>query len=169
MPVTKPDQTAPAAGSIHLNDDAETARLGAALGAALAPGDVVLLTGGLGAGKTALARAAIAARLEQAGKRAEDIPSPTFTLVQVYEADVTIWHTDLYRLSDEDEIYELGLDEAFETAITFVEWPERLGGALPPRRLEIELSISDLSGRDLRWRAIGAGWEHVAPSFGAQA
>lgn len=153
------------AGEIHLTDEAETARCGAALGAALAPGDAVLLVGGLGAGKTALARAAIAARLREAGKRAEEIPSPTFTLTQVYEADVPIWHADLYRLSGEDEVYELGLDEAFETAISFIEWPDRLGAAAPRRRLEIGLAIPEDGGRVLTWRGFGGGWARAVAAL----
>jgi tRNA threonylcarbamoyladenosine biosynthesis protein TsaE len=70
----------------------------------------------------------------------EDVPSPTFTLVQVYPAgEDEIWHADLYRLTHPDEVWELGLDEAFDHAITLVEWPDRLGGHLPPRALRLRL------------------------------
>lgn len=143
--------------SLHLADDAATARAGAALAGVLSPGDPVMLTGGLGAGKTALARAAIAARLARVGRR-EDIPSPTFTLVQVYDADCEIWHADLYRLSSTEEAVELGLEDAFDAAICFVEWPERLGGLRPARRLEIALTIEG-AGRRLTAEAVGEGWE----------
>lgn len=156
-------------GARALEDDAATARIGAALGRALAPGDAVMLEGGLGAGKTALARAAIAARLAAAGRPAEDIPSPTFTLVQIYEADAPIWHADLYRLSGEEEAFELGLEEAFETAIAFVEWPERLGALRPARRLELALSAPPGGGRRLDWRCHGAGWAPVAAALGGAA
>ncbi len=156
-------------GSVALADDAATAKLGARLGRALAAGDAVLLSGDLGAGKTALARAAIAARLEAAGRPSEAIPSPTFTLMQSYEADIPILHVDLYRLGDVSELYELGLDEAFEEAACFVEWPERLGPLAPARRLEIALSPPPEGGRRLAWRAVGPGWERVAAALGATA
>ena len=71
---------------------------------------------------------------------AEDVPSPTFTLVQVYQdAGVEIWHADLYRLTHPDEVWELGLDQAFETAICLVEWPDRLGNHRPEGALTIRL------------------------------
>ena len=94
----------------------------------LVPGDTLLLEGPIGAGKSAFARALIRARLD----RMEDVPSPTFTLVQTYEhADGDIWHCDLYRLTHPDEALELGLDEAFATAICLIEWPDRLGSDAP--------------------------------------
>lgn len=126
--------------ALDLPDPAATDALGARLAPALAPGDVVLLEGPLGAGKSALARAVIRARLAAAGAPEEDIPSPTFTLVQTYEAGGTeIWHCDLYRLSGPEEAAELGLEEAFARAICLVEWPERLGRHLPARHLRIRL------------------------------
>ena len=110
--------------TLFLADDAATDRLGAWLAPRLQPGDCLLLEGPIGAGKSHLARAIIRARLG----RMEDVPSPTFTLVQSYEAEgVDIWHADLYRLGHPDEALELGLDEAFARAITLIEWPERLG------------------------------------------
>src|SRR6056297_2376404 len=104
-----------------------TDRLAALLAPLLVAGDVVLLSGPIGAGKTHFARALIQTRLAAQG-RMEDIPSPTFTLVQTYDdEEVEIWHADLYRLTSADDVIELGLDEAFETAITLIEWPDRLG------------------------------------------
>ncbi|MEL7093499.1 MAG: tRNA (adenosine(37)-N6)-threonylcarbamoyltransferase complex ATPase subunit type 1 TsaE [Pseudomonadota bacterium] len=101
-----------------------TDRFGAALGSVLRPGDVVLLSGDVGAGKTHLARALITSLLDAP----EDIPSPTFTLVQTYDTrSGALWHADLYRLGDTSEIEELGLTEAFDTAICLIEWPDRLG------------------------------------------
>ena len=114
-----------------------TRRFGSRLAAALRPGDVVLLTGDLGAGKTTLARAVIAKMCD-----VEDAPSPTYTLVQIYDmaAGGELWHADLYRIEDPSELDELGLEEAFDFAVCLVEWPDRLGGAVPPDRLEILLT-----------------------------
>lgn len=113
-----------------------TDALGHALAPALRPGDAVLLTGTLGAGKSQLARAIIRARLG----RMEEVPSPTFTLVQTYDdAECDLWHADLYRLSHPDEVIELGLDEAFQTAICLVEWPDRLGRLAPENPIRVTL------------------------------
>ncbi len=153
--------------AIPLEDDAATARIGAALGCALRIGDAVLLSGGLGAGKTALARAAIAARLAKHGLT-EEIPSPTFTLVQTYEADIPVWHADLYRLGAEDEVYELGLDEAFDIAAVLIEWPDRLGHATPPRALAVELDFDPTGeGRIAVFQPRGPGWAHVIDALKA--
>ena len=115
---------------------ADTAALGARLALVARAGDCLLLEGPIGAGKSHLARAFIQARLG----RMEEVPSPSFTLVQVYQADgVEIWHADLYRLTHPDEVWELGLDDAFESAICLIEWPDRLGRYQPPGALLIRL------------------------------
>ena len=119
-----------------LDDEADTSRLARVLAQHLRAGDTVLLEGPIGAGKTHFCRALIRARLGHD----EDVPSPTFTLVQTYDADVAIWHADLYRLTHPDEARELGLEEAFERAICLVEWPDRLGQYVPPGALRIRLS-----------------------------
>lgn len=121
--------------TISLPDAAATDRLGVWLAAHLKAGDCLLLSGPIGAGKSHLARALIQARLG----RFEDVPSPTFTLVQTYQADVEIWHADLYRLSHPDEVLELGLDEAFSDAICLIEWPDRLGRLAPKDAVTIRL------------------------------
>jgi tRNA threonylcarbamoyladenosine biosynthesis protein TsaE len=114
-----------------LPDAAASAALGERLAACLAPGDTLLLQGQLGAGKSHLARAAIRALIGPGGASVE-VPSPTFTLVQVYDtAAGEVWHADLYRLSDPQEIDELGLDAAMDTAICLVEWPDRIAPDWP--------------------------------------
>lgn len=123
---------------IDLADDAATAALGARLAAELAPGDLVLLEGGLGAGKTALARAIIRTLV---GEPALEVPSPSFSLVQSYEgAGGTIVHADLYRLADSREIDELGLFDRPD-AIVLVEWPERAPDLRNRATLRVMLSI----------------------------
>ncbi|WP_300011519.1 tRNA (adenosine(37)-N6)-threonylcarbamoyltransferase complex ATPase subunit type 1 TsaE [uncultured Roseobacter sp.] len=113
-----------------------TALAAAALGPMLEPGDTVLLNGPVGAGKTHFARHLIRSVLIAP----EDIPSPTFTLVQTYDTIVgPLWHADLYRIGTVGEIEELGLGEAFETAICLVEWPDRLGELRPENALNIWL------------------------------
>ncbi len=107
-------------------DDADadlTACLARVMAAVLKPGDVVALQGPVGAGKTHFARAFIRARQ---GEAAEEVPSPTFTLVQTYADPLgtEIWHADLYRLTHPEELAELGLDEAMREAVVLVEWPE---------------------------------------------
>lgn len=122
---------------IVLPNEAATARLAWRIAQDLKPGDTLLLEGPIGAGKSAFARALIRARLG----RMEDVPSPTFTLVQTYEApDGDIWHCDLYRLTQPDELFELGLDEAFDTAICLIEWPDRLGSDAPQDALRLTFS-----------------------------
>jgi tRNA threonylcarbamoyladenosine biosynthesis protein TsaE len=135
--------------SLFLPDDAATDALGQRLAACLLPGDTVLLTGPIGAGKSHLSRAIIRARLG----RMEDVPSPTFTLVQTYDDPAgDIWHADLYRLSHPDEVLELGLCDAFDTAICLVEWPDRLGTHAPGGAIDLRLA-AEAEGRraDIRF------------------
>ncbi len=121
---------------LDLPTAADTEALGQRLATLARAGDAILLEGPIGAGKSCLARAFIRARLG----REEEVPSPTFTLVQVYEDGGTeIWHADLYRLTHPDEVWELGLDDAFTSAICLVEWPDRLGAHVPPDALRIRL------------------------------
>lgn len=122
--------------SLYLPDDAATDRLGAWFALHLSAGDCLLLSGQIGAGKSHLARALIRTRLG----RMEEVPSPTFTLVQTYLADVEIWHADLYRISRVDEIRELGLEDAFSSAICIIEWPERLGRLAPSNAIHLSLA-----------------------------
>lgn len=130
--------------TLNLPDADATARLGRYLAGRLGAGDTLLLSGPVGAGKSHLARALIKARL---GADTE-VPSPTFTLVQTYDDPdgAEIWHADLYRLSHPDEVFELGLEAAFSSALCLVEWPDRLGSILPPRAHHLSLSY-DGEGR----------------------
>jgi tRNA threonylcarbamoyladenosine biosynthesis protein TsaE len=154
---------------------AATERLARAFAPHLGPGDLVGLTGGVGAGKSTFARALIAARLGALG-RAEDIPSPSYTLVQTYEIGTAsrpleLWHADLYRLGTAGEITELGLEEAFAGAVCLVEWADRLGSALPARRLMMELEIppGEDDVRRARIEARGPGWDWLPAALGAAA
>jgi hypothetical protein len=130
---------------IHLADDEATAALGAQLAAGLKPGDLVLLEGGLGAGKTALARAIVRTL---AGDPSLEVPSPSFALVQPYEANGRpVLHADLYRIASPREIDELGLFERSD-AIVLVEWPERAPELATQAAVTIRLSVPpDARGR----------------------
>lgn len=131
---------------LFLPQEATTGRLGAWFARHLVAGDCMLLSGPIGAGKSHFARALIQARLG----RAEDVPSPSFTLVQTYQADdVDIWHADLYRLRHPDEVMELGLEQAMDSAITLIEWPDRLGRLCPTTPIRLDLSARD-DGREAR-------------------
>jgi len=130
-----------------LAGEAATARLARRLAGLSRPGDVIALWGDLGAGKTSFARAFI---LALAG-RPEEVPSPTFTLVQIYPAPVApVWHFDLYRVTDPGELDELGLDEALAGGIVLIEWPDRLGSRLPADRLDVRLDFAVGGGADDR-------------------
>lgn len=124
--------------TLQLAGEAASTALGARIAAGTRPGDVIALRGGLGAGKTTLARGLIRAL---AGAETE-APSPTFTLVQTYDTPkLQVWHFDLYRLSDPAEARELGVEEAVD-GLALIEWPERLGRYLPHARLEVRLDFS---------------------------
>ncbi len=130
--------------SFLMRSPEHTAEFARALGQHLRAGDVLLLEGSIGAGKTHFARALIQSRLAAP----EDVPSPTFTLVQVYETpDCDIWHADLYRLTDPAELVELGLTDAFEDAICLVEWPDRLSDLAPEDALRLKLELTETEGQ----------------------
>lgn len=139
-----------------LRDEAATLAAGADLAAVLRAGDIVALSGPLGAGKTTLARGCLAAL----GYTAE-VASPTFTIVQSYAAQdtrVPVLHVDLYRIESSDEVVELGLDDALADHALLVEWPERLGTALWPEALRLSLEPTADDARRLTAGVPGA-WE----------
>ena len=122
---------------LTIDNEAALPPLAQKLAAVLTGGDVVFLSGDLGAGKTALARVLIR---ELTGNPDEEVPSPTFTLVQTYDTKRgTLWHFDLYRLKTPEEIIELGWEEALPSGIILVEWPQRLGYLAPRDRLEVRI------------------------------
>jgi tRNA threonylcarbamoyladenosine biosynthesis protein TsaE len=151
--------------AIDLADEAATAGLAATLAGLVGKGDVIALAGDLGAGKTALARAFI----RTLAGTDEEVPSPTFTLVQTYDFALgTIWHFDLYRLDRPDDALELGIEDAFAEGISLIEWPDRLGPFLPADHLTVTLVPGPT--REAR-RALlegSAAWSHrLKESFGA--
>jgi hypothetical protein len=127
----------PASHVISSVSEPELVRLAEEIAFAVRPGDLIALSGDLGAGKTTLARALISALQ---GGASEEVPSPTFTLVQTYATPrMTVAHFDLYRLNDPSELQELGLDHALQTGLALIEWPERVCGSLPENRLDVLL------------------------------
>lgn len=121
------------------DSEEDTKNLAIRLSPFLHPELVLLLKGPIGSGKSVFARSIISSLLTQSN-REEDIPSPTFTLVQCYQADeMEIWHVDLYRIESDLEIMELGLEEAFETSLCIIEWGEKLGRFTPDNPIEITI------------------------------
>lgn len=134
--------------TLTLANEEATQRLAIDIAAALEPGDLVTLSGDLGAGKTAFARALIR---HLAGDATIEVPSPTFTFVQTYDLPrFTLAHADLYRLSGASELTELGLDDLPDGAVVVTEWPDRAAGLLPPDRLDIAFTLLPAQGPDAR-------------------
>ena len=142
--------------SFTLNSLSETETLAGCFASCLHQGDVVGLTGSLGVGKSAFARAAILSQCDNV----DDVPSPTFTLVQQYDArsGLALWHMDLYRLQDPEEVFALGVEDAFIDAACLVEWPERMGGFWPNDAIMITL---DRGEDDSRHITITAGDDFI--------
>jgi tRNA threonylcarbamoyladenosine biosynthesis protein TsaE len=158
-----------------LPDASATTALARWIAPRLGAGDTILLEGPVGAGKSHFARVLIGARRQAAGLAPEDVPSPTFTLVQYYDAGATeIWHADLYRLTHPDEAMELGLSDAFASAICLIEWPDRLGADRPTGALTLTLTpLPDAEARDVRLSASAPRWagllRDAAARFATQA
>ena len=150
---------------IDLPDEKATTLLAVRLAALAAPGDVIALKGDLGAGKTTFARAFIHAR-----GGSETVPSPTFTLVQVYALPGShVWHFDLYRLRQAEEAWELGIEDAFRDGISLIEWPERLGALLPARRLEVALDFGGTPEARCATLSGAGDWAERLAAIGAAA
>ncbi len=133
-------ETQGASRATTLENPAATAALAARLAGLARVGDVLALWGDLGMGKTAFARAFIAARAGEALV----VPSPTFTLLQTYDLpNGPVWHFDLYRLASPDDVWELGLEQGLSEAVLLVEWPQRLGDLLPADRLDVSFAQGD--------------------------
>lgn len=145
-----------AESTLIIKDEKALATLAARIAPLLKTGDVVTLIGDLGAGKTAFARSLI----NSLSPLPEEVPSPTFTLVQVYDLPkLSIWHFDLYRLEEKAmDILELGWDDARRDAVCLVEWPDRLGSLLPKDRLEIHINFhnNDVRAREVILRPAGS-------------
>lgn len=143
--------------TVFLPDPTATDRLGEALATLLEPGDAVLLRGDLGMGKSHLARRVIQTRQAATGP-VEDVPSPTYTLVQTYRAgEIEMIHADLYRLGDPSELLELGLEDGMAHAISLIEWPDRLETP-PDGALHVELTAEG-AGRNVTLEGDDASWE----------
>ena len=138
------------------NGPLETEELASALKENLQNGDIILLKGEIGAGKSLFARSLIQSAMDQV----EEVPSPTFTIVQTYETKLgSIWHADLYRLTDQSEIFELGLIDAFVSEIVIVEWPERLGHLEPQDALTVEIIILENDKREVIFSTNSSMWK----------
>ena len=143
--------------SIYLPDIAASLSAGAEFAPLLRAGDIVLLRGNLGAGKTSFSRGVISGLCGQT-----EVPSPTYTFVQTYNApDFDIWHFDLYRLQSQSQVWELGLEEAFD-GVCLIEWPERIEGLLSGGELEIKIDFAE-KGRKLTY----VGNQNWRERFGA--
>lgn len=148
--MTPPDLSKPL--SLDLPDEAATIAFAEALAHALTGGEVIYLNGDLGAGKSTLARALIRALTHED----EEVPSPTFTLIQTYDGHLAggepaeVAHLDLYRLKDPEEVYEIGLFDLPPTSVILIEWPEKLAHLGFDDRLEISLERNPDGGRTLK-------------------
>lgn len=147
-----------------LSTPQETEHFAQTLSPHLSAGDTLLLEGPIGAGKSFFSRSLIQSLL----LTPEDIPSPTFTLVQTYETpNFPIWHCDLYRLTHPDEAWELGLEEAFETALCLIEWPDRLGGEVPKEALTLTFEPLDDDTRSLTMTSQSSRWSYLTEKLNA--
>ncbi|MDD4616813.1 MAG: tRNA (adenosine(37)-N6)-threonylcarbamoyltransferase complex ATPase subunit type 1 TsaE [Alphaproteobacteria bacterium] len=145
---------------LALPDLDATQRLAADIAPHLRQGDVIALSGDLGAGKTEFARAL----LKHLGVKG-DVPSPTFTLLQIYDVSgLHVSHFDLYRLKSPNELDELGWDDALSDGVTLIEWPERAEGRLPRKRLTLVFEVDESGKRGVTVEP-GPGWDNRLPGL----
>lgn len=144
---------APPSFAIHTSSSKETEAVGSALGTLLREGDIVALSGELGAGKTTFTRG-----IAIGAGTTDHVASPTFTLIRRYHGPVTIFHADLYRLDEPAQLDDLGFEEILESdAIVVIEWADKAGPRLPPEYLWIELRFTEKEeGREISMRPMGA-------------
>ena len=142
---------------LSTSDESQTQRLAATLARQCLPGDCILLNGDLGAGKTAFARGFI----QTLSPASTEIVSPTFNLVQTYPASgIMIWHFDLYRLKTQQDTQEIGLEEALQSGITLIEWPELAKDLYPPSALHVHITLGSAPGdRQLSFSGLAAHWK----------
>lgn len=159
--------------SCNLPDEAATLQAGSDLAPLLMTGDCVLLRGDLGAGKTTFVRGLLAGYALRHQMTPVDVPSPTFTLVQIYPfPHTTFYHYDLYRLPEEDnelDLVEIGFDESLTQGVALVEWPDRLGLATPSDALYLNLALNNDGSRTLSWHGTGAWASRATQIFKEQA
>ena len=142
----------------------QTVSISETLAELIEPGDTLLLFGDIGSGKTFFSRAMIQKMMQKQRVVIEDIPSPTFTIVQIYDTLVpSVWHLDLYRVSNPEEILDLDLENAFEKHVCLIEWPQNMGLYVPKRNLSINLEETVGFGevRNISFEFNGTGWEHI--------
>lgn len=146
----------------NISDLQETKKLSEKLGELLTPQDIVTFSGNLGAGKTTFVKFLIQSIVKQ------EIPvtSPTFNLVQIYETKkFPIWHFDMYRLRDSDEVFELGYEEALSEGVSLIEWPEKMQEFLPKDRLDVIIKTVDVNKRVIEFIPHGE-WKNRTPKQG---
>ncbi len=142
--------------TIKVLTENDTKKVALALAPLLQTGDIIALWGTLGVGKTAFSRHLI----QHMSASQEDVPSPTFTLLQTYDTpDFPIYHFDLYRLDKPGDVYELGIEDAFVEAVSLIEWPEKMGKLLPSsRRLNIQIDV-DGTTRIFTFNSTDPSWQ----------
>ncbi|MGB1234735.1 MAG: tRNA (adenosine(37)-N6)-threonylcarbamoyltransferase complex ATPase subunit type 1 TsaE [Planktomarina sp.] len=149
---------------LNINSEADMATLGAQLGGLLTAGKTIVMQGQIGAGKSTLARALIQSLLTID----EDVPSPTFTIVQTYDApDFQLWHCDLYRLNSLDQVDELGLWDAFGDSACLIEWPEILGKHLPKSTMILDIQVTGDNERSITITAPERHWPNLTDTLNA--
>ena len=148
---------------LHSKSSSETKRIGARIGKLLHAGDVLLLQGDLGSGKTTLTQG-----IGDGLKVAEPVKSPSFVLLNEYHGRLTVYHADLYRLNDPAEVADLALEEIAADGVLVVEWPDRAWGELPPEHLLVRMEEEGARGRTVTIAARGERYEQLLAALNAR-